>query len=167
MQHFRQAARADALADAAAPSVGGRLPVILVSTAGVRCQAAAALRSLGAELSVIPSLYDALVLVVDDMAAASLLVIECLDHGELQAGRRVWADLRRGGRAKPVVLIVDDCPSQSFPARNEGPIVLRGPVSVLALRLAFEACFPACRTALREGGDMQKAPPMGRAFQKF
>lgn len=137
MQHFGTLARQVDVA------VG--MDVMLIAAAGGQSHSAKVLRSCGMRIQPVASSYDAFTMLQDDPALVSMVVMECGDGLQLQAGRRLWADLRDAGWGKAVILVDAACRAQSFASRSEGPSVLRGPLSPLALRLACEACFPAYR----------------------
>lgn len=124
------------------------MDVLLIAGAGAQSHSAAVLRSCGMRAQPVPTSYDAFTMLQDDPALAAMVVMECKDGLQLQSGRRLWADLREAGAGKAVILVDPTCRSQSFSGRSEGPSVLRGPLSPLALRLACEACFPAYRGML-------------------
>lgn len=119
--------------------------VVLIAGAGGQSHSAKVLRSCGMWVQPVATDYDAFTVLQDDPALAAMVVMECTDGVALQSGRRLWADLREAGWNKAVILVDALCRAQSFAGRSEGPSVLRGPLSPLALRLACEACFPACR----------------------
>lgn len=121
------------------------MDVLLIAGAGGQSHSAKVLRSCGMRIQPVATSYDAFTLLQDDPALAAMVVMECGDGLQLQAGRRLWADLRDAGWGKAVILVDADCRAQSFSSRSEGPSVLRGPLSPLALRLACDACFPAYR----------------------
>ena len=148
MQHFRMP---DFSAGAEPVVPQWQMPVLLVGSSGREGYTARALDRFGLQPELIDTIPEAISLLQEAPSPSALLIMRCRGSMALQAGRRLWADLRRLGRARPVVLISEACQGQSFPCRSEGPIILRAPVSALALRLAFEACFPAYRMMAEQG----------------
>lgn len=97
--------------------------------------------AMGGVPEVVDELYDGLGAFADDHRAADLLVVDCDGFGGLDAVRRAVGRLCPNDLRAPVVLISADCREQIFPMRRAEPIVLRAPLSKIALRLALETVF--------------------------
>ncbi len=99
------------------------------------------LSSMGGVLEVVAELYDGLAAFADDHRAADVLVIDCDGYDGLEAVRRAVGRLCPNDLRAPVVLISTDCREQTFPLRRSDPILLRAPLSNVAIRLALETVF--------------------------
>ena len=123
-----------------AARVGWGVRVLLASPTGTEGHLARRLSGLGGLVEVEAHLYDALSVVMDDSRAAQMLVVDCDAYGGLGAARRACA-LLGPDLGLSVVLITAECAEQLIPQYREAPIVLRAPVSAVALRVAFDAAF--------------------------
>ncbi len=121
--------------------VGWGVSVLLATASGIEGLTARRLAGLGGQVDVVDQLYDALSQVLDDPRTAQLLVIDCDAFGGLAAGRRAFAILENQAERLPIILISAECQEQTYPHGREAPIVLRSPVSSVALRIAFETAF--------------------------
>lgn len=99
------------------------------------------LSSMGGMLEVVAELYDGLAAFADDHRAADVLVIDCDGYDGLASVRRAVGRLCPNDLRAPVVLISADCREQTFPQRRSDPILLRAPLSNVAIRLALETVF--------------------------
>ena len=86
-------------------------------------------------------LYDALSALMDDADVADVLIVDCDSYGGLSVGRRAFAILSEEVERFPVILVSSECQVQTFPFGREAPIVLRAPLTAVALRVAFEKSF--------------------------
>lgn len=96
------------------------------------------LAGLGGRLEVSDELFVGISAVIDDPAGYGLCVIDCDTIGGLAAGRRAHALLAEVALRVPVILVSSECNSQEFPEERGQPVVLRGPVSGVAMRVGFE-----------------------------
>lgn len=121
--------------------VGWGIEAMVASHEGANGNTGKRISSLGGSVTCHDQLYDALSALMDDPRAAHVLVVDCDSFGGLSVGRRAFAMLSEDVERFPVILISKECGEQTFPFSREAPIVLRGPVSSLALRVAFEKSF--------------------------
>ena len=121
--------------------VGWGVSVLLASASGEAGHTARRLAGLGGNVEVQGELYDALSSLLDDPRSAQMLVIDCESYGGLSAGRRAFSILAEEVPTCPVVLIASEVREQTFPQSRDAPIILRAPVSAVALRIAFETAF--------------------------
>ena len=121
--------------DATRVGWGVRAMVVSSATDGV---AARRVAGLGGIVETVDEVFLGLSALIDDPVGYGLLVIECDDFGGIDAGRQAFAMLGELSKRIPVILITRDCPEQTFPADRRGPIILRAPVSAVALRVGFE-----------------------------
>jgi len=128
-----------------AAQVGWGVRVLLASPSGPAGHIAMRLAGLGGHVEVEAHLFDALSHLIDDPRGAQLLVIDCDAYGGVEAGRRAFAILTAQAKGIPVVLITADCREQTFAQTRNVPMLLRAPVSAVALRMAFEVAFPGRR----------------------
>ena len=103
--------------------------------------AARRVAGLGGIVETVDEVFLGLGALIDDPAGYGLLVMECDAFGGIDAGRRAFAMLGELSRKIPVILITSDCPEQTFPSDRRAPIILRAPVSAVALRVGFEYAF--------------------------
>jgi hypothetical protein len=96
------------------------------------------LAGLGGRLEVQNELFVGISSVIDDPAGYGLCVIDCEAIGGLAAGRRAHALLSEVALRVPVILVSTECMSQEFPEERGQPVVLRGPVSRVSMRVGFE-----------------------------
>lgn len=83
-------------------------------------------------------MFAALSAVLDDPAGYGLFIMECDDLGGLDAGRRAVTLLAQSARPIATILISRECGEQVFPEDRSAPILLRAPLSAVALRVAME-----------------------------
>ncbi len=124
-----------------AARVGWGVRVLLASPTGQGGHIARRLSGLGGQVEVEEQLYDALSQLIDDPRGTQMLVVDCDAYGGIEAGRRGFALLADQAQHMPIVLITSHCREQTFPPNRDSPIVLRAPVSAVALRVAFDAAF--------------------------
>ncbi len=126
--------------DDSAIVVGWGVSAVLLTDAGERGKKiGAALWGLGAVVdwqTDIPA-------IVDDTA---LIVIDCDAFGGIDAGQAILRRMTGEGTPLAAVLISGDVSVPQFPEDRDQPVQLRGPVSVVALRVGFEH---ALRTAMQ------------------
>lgn len=128
-----------------AARVGWGVRVLLASPTGLTGRLAMRLAGLGGLVEVEPQLFDALSFLTEDPRGAQMLVIDCDAYGGVEAGRRAIALLAGQVPGLQVVLVAANCPEQVFPTDRALPIMLRAPVSAVALRVAFETAFQGRR----------------------
>lgn len=125
-------------AGSAAGTPGRRFRALLATAEGPGAAAWHRLVALGAEVEAHAQLYDALAVLADDPRAAQVLVVDCDGFGGVGPVAQVIGRVQGADAGVPVVLITRRCPEQEFPPWRRGPVVLRAPVSAVALRLALE-----------------------------
>ena len=121
--------------------VGWKVQAMVASAEGSDGNTARRVTSLGGEVVHLDQLYDALSALMDDRRAADILIVDCDSYGGLAIGRRAFSMLVEEVARFPVVLVSRECQAQTFPFGREAPIILRAPLSLVALRVAFEKCF--------------------------
>ncbi|MBD3764639.1 MAG: hypothetical protein IE927_07845 [Rhodobacterales bacterium] len=99
---------------------------------------AAGVARFGVRLTVEGELYAGLSAIADDPAEWGLLVMDCDRFGGLSTVQHALALLGEEARRVPTILISSGCAAQEFPEDRRAPIRLRGPVSLLALRVGIE-----------------------------
>lgn len=133
MQVFRPAEN-----DAALVGFGVRVMLLSEDVAEGPKSTARRIAGFGGIIERETELYAGLEAVIDDPAGYGLLVIECDPLGGLEAGMKAFAMLGTQKHRLPVILISKDCEEQSFPRDRHFPIVLRAPVTAVAMRVGFE-----------------------------
>lgn len=83
-------------------------------------------------------LFTALEALIDDPAGYGLFVMDCEGFGGLELGLKAFSMLGELKARMPVILVSRDCTSQVFPENRNAPILLRAPLSAVALRVGFE-----------------------------
>ncbi len=121
--------------------VGWGVQAMVASADGDQGNTAVRVSKLGGQVVHHSELYDALSALMDDPRAAHVLIVDCDAYGGLAVGRRAFAMLSEEVARFPVILISSECQVQTFPFAREAPIVLRAPLSAVALRVAFEKSF--------------------------
>ena len=99
-----------------------------------RSKIAEKLAGLGGRVEVEADVFTA----IDDAMGYGLFVVECDAYGGLEEGRKILSMLRKSSVEIPAILLSSECPEQMFPSDQNGPIVLRAPLSAVALRVGFE-----------------------------
>lgn len=110
-----------------APDYGDRLGKVATRIAG-----------LGGIVDTDSDIFAALDTAMSDPTGYGLFVVECDAFGGIAAAQNIVAMLRRGGVQIPVILVSSDCAEQTFPIDGHDPILLRAPLSAVALRVGFE-----------------------------
>jgi hypothetical protein len=82
--------------------------------------------------------FAALETLSTDRTGFGLFVIDCDPFGGLEVGRKLISLMHKGGVSMPVILVSTECPAPEFPADINAPIVLRAPLSAVAMRVGFE-----------------------------
>lgn len=134
MQFFRQS-------DADVSAIVGwgvRVMVLTPAECSEHSKIAARIAGLGGIIEVENDPFNALETLIADSTGFGLFVIECDSFGGLAAGRNLVSLLHKGEVSIPVILASSDCAEQEFPPENLAPVVLRAPVSAVALRVGFE-----------------------------
>jgi hypothetical protein len=93
---------------------------------------------LGGSVEIENDPFSALDALIDDGTGYGLFLIECDAFGGLAAARNLVSMLHKGGVSMPVILVSSECNEQEFPSESNAPVVLRAPVSAVALRVGFE-----------------------------
>ena len=144
MQLFKKIELEDSL------PVGWGIQAMVASHDGAQGSTAQRIGNLGGRVTHHLELYDALSALMDDPRAAHVLVVDCDGYGGLAIGRRAFAMLSEEVERFPVILISSECREQTFPIAREAPIVLRAPVSAVALRVAFDKSFRGHSLRMRD-----------------
>jgi hypothetical protein len=120
---------------------------LLAAAAGQGAASHQRLLALGAEVEVHEQLYDAVAALADDPRAAHVLVVDCDGFGGVAGALRIIRQAQGAEPVVPVFLITKDCAEQAIQPRRQGPIVLRAPVTPVALCLALDQVLdhPAAR----------------------
>ncbi len=120
--------------------VGWGVRVLLLSSEGEAGPTGRRLASLGGRVDVADELFAALSEVIDDPAGYGLLVIDCdaAKVGGLDAAQRAVQMLGDVAQRVPVILVSSECREQRFPADRSAPVLLRGPLSAVSLKVGFE-----------------------------
>ena len=120
--------------------VGWGVRVLLLSAAEVATDSRVAIRiaGLGGDIEIESEAFAALDAMIGDKIGYGLFVIECDAFGGLEVGRNLVSMLHKGGVCVPAILVSSECQEQEFPNDSHIPIVLRAPVSAVALRVGFE-----------------------------
>lgn len=135
MQMFR------ALEQDEVASVGWGVHVALAAAPGADSQTMRKLRRLMSHVEPFDQMYDVVAALIDDPSAFDIAVIECDDFGGIELCRRACAMLREAQVKVPVILLSHDVEEQLFPSSWHEPIVLRAPLTSVALRVALEQAF--------------------------
>ncbi|PZR00360.1 MAG: hypothetical protein DI533_07225 [Cereibacter sphaeroides] len=83
-------------------------------------------------------MYAGLSALMDDPAGWDLFVMACDGFGGLEAGLRAHGMLGAVAQRVRTILISAECGRQTFPEEMAQPILLRGPVSTVSLRVGME-----------------------------
>lgn len=119
-----------------ATPAGWGVHLMLISRAGAGPDIAQRLGRLGAVVAPQSCLETGLVHLVQNPRAAQILVVDCDAYGGAGA---VWRAFKRHKLCLPLILITADCAEQRITQALAAPVMLRAPVSMLALGVAFDA----------------------------
>lgn len=122
--------------------VGWGVRVLLLSPEAGEARVAGRIAGLGGVVEVENDLYAAVETLNDDATGYGLFVMECDGFGGLEAGARVVAMIGRVAERMPVILVSSEVAVQTFP-ETHAPILLRAPLSAVALRVGFEHALRA------------------------
>lgn len=131
MQQLRQSDQEDTTL------VGWGARVLLLSQ-GNGGRIAERLLGLGSRVEAEQDEFAAIELLQCDGTGFGLFVMDCDPFGGLEAGRRVMSMLGRVLERTPCILISAEVTAQTFPDEAWQPILLRSPLSAVALRVGFE-----------------------------
>lgn len=101
------------------------------------------LAALGARVEVHDEMYAALDAALSDPADFGLFVMEADAFGGLDGGLRAHRLLGEVARRLPTILVTGECREQVFPQGQDGPTILRAPLSAVSLRVGFEHALRA------------------------
>jgi hypothetical protein len=120
--------------------VGWGVRVMLLSPSGGEGPGRVADRiaGLGGVVEVETDLYAAIETLTEDATGYGLFVMECDGFGGVQAGRNAVSMLGRVVERMPVMLVSSEVAVQTFPEQPNAPVLLRAPLSSVALRVGFE-----------------------------
>lgn len=120
--------------------VGWGVRVLLLSACDQPQDSKVAVRiaGLGGAIEIETDAFAALETLVLDSTGYGLFVIEADAFGGLEAARKIVSMLHKGGVSMPILLVASDCKEQEFPNDSHNPVILRAPVSAVALRVGFE-----------------------------
>lgn len=96
------------------------------------------LARLGGRVDLVAKLCTAMEGIINDPSDYGLCVIDCDSTGGLAAGRQAAALLCESMSCIPVILVSNECRQQEFPISRNRPVVLRGPVSTISMRVGLE-----------------------------
>jgi hypothetical protein len=130
MQFFRQ----DDLEVSAI--VGWGVRVMLLAAGEGRI--AARLAGLGGVVETESDSFAALDLLMMDATGYGLLVIDCDHVGGIETARKLVSMMHKGNVSLPVILVSSECETQEFPSDYNAPVILRAPLSAVAVRVGFE-----------------------------
>ena len=117
---------------------GRDLRILLLSCDGEKGMIARRLAGPGVKVDVVSGSIIAWPEVICDLAGYRLLVIDCDGVGGLAAAQRAVQRVNR----VPVILISCECREQQFPDDRAQPMVLRAPLSAVAIKVALDHVFP-------------------------
>lgn len=120
--------------------VGWGVRVLLLSpdAGGGPDRTAERIAGFGGRIEAEADLFAAVEAVAADATGFALFVMECDAYGGLDAGRNAVALLGRTVERTQVILISAGVQVQTFPEERTAPILLRAPLSAVALRVGFE-----------------------------
>ena len=111
---------------------------VLMLTDGFDTSAVARMVDLGGKVDTETELYTALATLIDDPLGYGLFVMDADAFGGMDMGLRAFQMLRAAGVRIPVILVSQDNGRQVFPEERAAPILLKAPLSMVALRVGFE-----------------------------
>ena len=111
---------------------------VLMLTDGSDTAAEARIVDLGGKVDIETELYTALAALIDDPLGYGLFVMDADAFGGMDIGLRAFQMLRVAGVRVPVILVSQDGGRQVFPEERAAPILLKAPLSMVALRVGFE-----------------------------
>ncbi len=117
--------------------VGWGVRVMVLSPDGGESRTIERIAGLGGRVEVESDLYTAVETLNDDATGYGLFVMECDGFGGLEAGARAVAMMGRAVERMPVILVSSEVAVQTFP-ETHAPVLLRAPLSAVALRVGFE-----------------------------
>lgn len=120
--------------------VGWGIRVLTLTADPLREGSATARRlgGLGGVVEVEDELFAALEKLIDDPRGYGLCVLECDAFGGVERVERALALMGGAAGSVPVILLSAECREQIFPEDRHEPILLRAPVSAVALRVALQ-----------------------------
>ena len=98
------------------------------------------LAGLGTTVDVADELFPALSDLIDDPAGYALFVVDCdsANVGGFAAARRAMKMLGDVAQRVSDILVSGQCRDQRFPQDRTAPVVLRAPLTAVALKVGFE-----------------------------
>jgi hypothetical protein len=133
MQFFRQ----DEVEVSAIVGWGVRV-MILAAEPADECRIAARLSGLGGIVTAESDGFAALDELSLDATGFGMFVIDCDHVGGVDAARKLVSMMHKGNVSIPVILVSSDCKTQEFPSDFNAPVILRAPLSAVAVRVGFE-----------------------------
>lgn len=118
--------------------VGWGIRVMVLSPDGGESRAVERIAGLGGRVEAESDFYTAIETLNDDGIGFGLFVMECDGFGGLEAGYRAVAMMGRAVERMPVILVSSEVGVQTFPEQTQLPVLLRAPLSAVALRVGFE-----------------------------
>jgi hypothetical protein len=109
-----------------------------VEAGPVQNQIAAPIARLGGVIETEKDAFAALETLIMDCTGFGLFVINCDHVGGLEASRKLVSLMHKGGVTIPVILVSTECRTSEFPSDSHAPVVLRAPLSSVAIRVGFE-----------------------------
>lgn len=120
--------------------IGWGVRVLLLAAEGTAAhdRIVMAITGLGGVIDTETDGFAALETLSTDRTGFGLFVIDCDPFGGLEIGHKLVSLMHMGGVSMPVILVSTACPAPEFPADINAPIVLRAPLSAVAMRVGFE-----------------------------
>ncbi len=119
--------------------VGRAVRLLLLTSEGQTAMMGRRLAGLGTRGDVV-ELFAALSDLIDDPTGTALFVVVCdsATVGRLEAVPRAMRMLADVAQRVSVILVSSECRKQRFPQDRCAPILLRAPLSAVALKVGFE-----------------------------
>lgn len=120
--------------------VGRAVRVLLLTSEGQTGMMGRRLAGLGTRVDVVDEMFAALSDLIDDPTGTALFVVDCdsASVGGLEAAQRAMRMLGDVAQRVSVILVSSECREQRFPQDRCAPILLRAPLSAVALKVGFE-----------------------------
>jgi hypothetical protein len=121
-----------------AAQVGLGIRVMMITGTAQNPVLAQRIAGMGGFVEAEGDLYHGLEQMIEDPAGYGLCVIDCDAVGGLEVARRAQKLLGEVALRVPVILVSNECSTQEFPQQRGKPVVLRGSVSSVSMRVGFE-----------------------------
>ncbi len=123
-----------------ATAVGKAVRVLLLTSEREPGMMERRLTSLGAQVDVVTELFSALSDLIDDPTGYSLFVVDCdsANVGGLHGAQHALRMAAEVAERVSIILVASECHEPRFPQDRTAPVVLRAPLSPIALKVGFE-----------------------------